>query len=108
MTIVYYAGGDQPPDRLPAWPATISTNGVLPDLSDGWSFTVLMSRPGEETVTKTSGITGAPGGLVTVQWADDELELAPGTWRLALIATRIEDGAPFTVRERLYIRERAA
>lgn len=110
MTITYYVGGGVESDRLPAWAATIDVNGTFPDMSTGWTFQVLESKAGQATTTKTTGFTGAANGLVTVEWADDELadlaELSLGTWNLALVATRTSDGAPFTATERLFLRSR--
>lgn len=100
MTLVYGAA-----DELPVWVASIDVNGTAPDFTAGWTFTCTLSRADEEDVVKTTGFTGS-AGQVTVEWAVDELDLTPGTWRAVLVAKRTSDNREFSVRERLYIRPR--
>ena len=100
MTIRMFRG-----DELPAWVATISLNGsTSTDLSTGYTFSVAVKQGSATPVlTKTTNITGAAGSVVTVAWASQELDLAPGTYRLVLTVTRTSDSAEFTVEDRLEI-----
>lgn len=102
MTLVYDRD-----DSLPAVVMTIALNGAEDiNFASGWTFTLTLSRTGEDDVEKTTGMTGGIG-QVTVEWdPDGELDIAGGTWRLYLVCTRSADGRKFTARERVYIRTR--
>jgi hypothetical protein len=61
-------------------------NGTAIDLSSA-TFTVkLVNSTGTTALTKTSGIVGTAGGLVTITWGVGELAIAVGTYRLWLYA----------------------
>ncbi len=95
-------------DELPAWEATVTVNGAALDFSTGWTFAVRIADPATDTLalTKTTGITGATGGVVTVAWATTDLDIDPQIYRAQLTGTRIIDSAQFTVDERVRIRPR--
>lgn len=106
MTIEYFAR-----DERPYWEATVEVEGALEDLSAGYTFEVNISPyPVRATtvplVTKTTGITGATAGVVTVAWAPEELDLAPATYAVQLTATRTVDGKDWTVEDQLLIKPR--
>jgi hypothetical protein len=101
MSLNYFAG-----DELPAFEATITLNGATVDFSSGWTFTVKLTSPGETTVTKTTGITGASTGTITVAWATGELNIKPARWRLQLTATRTADQRQFTIQDEVVIKPR--
>ena len=73
--------------ELPAWQGMwASGDGVGIDLS-GATFTAkLVNSAGTTVVTKSSGIVGTAGGLVTITWAVGELAIAAGGYRLYLYA----------------------
>lgn len=95
-------------DELPAWVPTISSNGANPDFSTGWTFQVKVAASPTATaaLTKTTNITGATGGAVTVAWAPNELDLEPGLYLCQLTATRSSDSAQETVEVDLEIKPR--
>lgn len=95
-------------DELPQWVATISYNGSLPDFSSGWTFRVVIAEDTESAavLTKTTGITGATGGVITVAWASAELDIAPGEYVIQLKATRTSDSAEATVADVITIKAR--
>lgn len=99
-----YASGDE----RPSWQATVTVNGVAEDMSSGYTFGVTLTNVGTGTVvlTKTTGITGATGGVVTVAWATNELAVAQGSYLAQLVATRTSDSAQWTVDEKVTIRTR--
>lgn len=101
MSLNYHQG-----DELPAFEATITLNGQTVDFTTGWTFTVKLTAPGQTTVTKTSGITGASTGTITVAWAAGELNITPGRWRLQLTATRTADQRQFTIQDEVVIKPR--
>lgn len=102
MTISYYAG-----DERPAWVPTVTVNGVTDDLSTGHTFQVkVIDRTGAVVLTKTTNITGATGGVVTVAWAPNELALPEGGYTAQLKASRTADSAEWTVTEPLHIKPR--
>lgn len=73
--------------ELPAWKGQWSDGDGNPvDLSAATFEVKLVSRNGAIALTKTSGITGTVDGTVTVQWAVGELNIAPGKYRLYLVA----------------------
>lgn len=95
-------------DELPSWVGTVTVNGTAPDLSSGYTFRVTVSTDldATATVTKTTGITGASGGVFTVAWATDELDIATGNYVACCTATRTSDSAQWTVSEPLVIMAR--
>ena len=98
MTLVMRRG-----DELPAWSETVTIDGTAPDFSTGWTFTVTLSKSGENDITDAAGILGLDDGQIQVQWAVGALDITPGTWRVALVGKRTSDDREFTVRERLWI-----
>lgn len=99
MALTYHRG-----DELPQWVATVTINGTAPDLSSGYTFSVTVRQgDGTAVLTKTTNITGAASGVVTVAWADGDLDIAPGTYRVLLTATRTSDSAEWTVEDQLRI-----
>lgn len=95
-------------DERPAWVPTVIVNGVADDMTSGYTFQVkLVAEDGTVTVTKTSGITGGPGGTVTVAWSGNELDIAPGIYTTQLKATRTSDSAEWTITDRLPIKARS-
>lgn len=96
-------------DERPAWQATITVNGVSDDYSSGYTFTVTVAdKTGAAVLTKTTGITGATGGVVNVAWAPDELDLDPGLYSVQLTVKRSGDLYEETVSDQLQIRQRSA
>jgi hypothetical protein len=73
--------------ELPAFRAQWNdADNVGIDLS-GATFTAkLVNSTGTTALTKTSGIVGTAGGLVTITWGVGELAIAVGTYRLWLYA----------------------
>jgi hypothetical protein len=57
-------------------------------------------------LTKTTNITGATGGQITVAWAANDLALTPGTYLVQLKATRTADNLETTVEDCIIIRRR--
>lgn len=106
MTLEYFAR-----DERPYWRATVEVEGAFEDLTAGYTFEVNIG-PSPVTVaslpvlTKTTGITGGPAGLVTVAWLADELDLDPGTYAVQLTAIRTSDGKDWTVQDKIKIRPR--
>jgi hypothetical protein len=99
MMLVYHQG-----DERPAWQSTVTINGATDDLSTGYSFTVLIQRADQAPVlTKTTNITGAAAGVVTVAWASGDLDLTPGLYKVLLTALRAADSLEWTVRDDLRI-----
>jgi hypothetical protein len=83
MSSYVYATDQELPTFRAQWNDSAGT-GI--DLSSA-TFTVkLVNSSGTTVVTKTSGIVGTAGGLVTVTWAVAELNIAAGTYRLWLYA----------------------
>lgn len=95
-------------DELPAWVATVSINGTLPDFSTGWTFTVKLATTATATptLTKSTGITGAASGVITVAWGTNELSITEQDYLAHLTGTRASDSAQFTVSERITISPR--
>jgi hypothetical protein len=73
--------------ELPTWRGQWNDEaGTGIDLS-GATFTVkLVNSSGTTALTKTNGITGTVGGLVTISWSVGELNIATGGYRLYLYA----------------------
>jgi hypothetical protein len=64
-------------DEQPDWVETITSNGVTADYSSGYTFTVtIINQAGTTLLTKTTGITGATGGQITVAFTGAELAAA--------------------------------
>ena len=99
--LTYYVG-----DERPSWQATVTVNGVADDMSTGYTFVVKVaaSLDGTAVLTKSTNITGATGGVVTVAWADGDLAQTAGEYVATLTATRVSDSAEWTVSERISIR----
>lgn len=104
MSLSYYAR-----DERPFWEATVSVNGLTDDMTSGYTFEVNIATEsgGTPVVTKTTGVTGGTGGLVTVAWQEGDLDLDPGTYYAQLTATRISDLTDWTVEERIKIKARS-
>ena len=91
-------------DELPAWVETVTVNGTTYDYSSGWTFSVTLTDAGGTVgLTKTTNITGAVSGVITVAWATNELDLAEGTYRAVLVASRTSDSAQHTLERTLQI-----
>lgn len=103
MTIEYFAG-----DERPYWEPTVTVGGVAEDLSTGYTFEVNVAASASATpaLTKTTGITGAAGGVVTVAWATGDLALTAGTYVVQLTATRTSDSKDWTIQDHLIIKAR--
>jgi hypothetical protein len=104
MTIEYFAG-----DERPYWEATVTVDGVAEDLTSGYTFEVNIAPTATttpSTVVKTSGITGAAAGVVTVAWATGELAIATGTYVVQLTATRTSDSKDWTIQDKIKIKPR--
>lgn len=89
-------------DERPYWQSTVTVNGTADDMSSGYTFTakILASLDASSaSTTKTSGITGATGGVVTVAWSGSDLDLAPGNYIATLTAKRTSDNAEWTITE---------
>lgn len=102
--LTYFRG-----DERPAWVHTETVNGVADDYSSGFTFEVKLATvaaPGTAVLTKTTGITGAAAGVVTVAWAPNELDLTPGRYTAQLKITRTADNHELTVQEPLTIAAR--
>ena len=85
----YERGAELPGLTLP-W-QTETSSGVFEDLdlSSAYSFTLTLdSDAGVTVLTKTTGLTGNVGS-VTVAWDVDDLDVAPGRYRLRLRAREV-------------------
>lgn len=100
MSLTYHRA-----DERPAWVATVSINGATDNMSSGYTFQVKVATSPTATValTKTTNITGASGGQVTVAWAPNELDLEPGLYIVQLKASRTSDSAEWTLEDTLEI-----
>lgn len=106
MTLEYFAR-----DERPYWRATVEVEGAFDDLSTGYTFEVNVaahpiSAASVPDLIKTTGITGAAAGVVTVAWLTNELDLDPGTYSVQLTAVRTSDGRDWTVEDRMTIKPR--
>jgi len=101
MALTYFAG-----DERPDWKATVTVNGVADDMGTGYTFTARIAADlsSAAVLTKTTGITGAASGVVTVAWAAGDLALTPGTYVATLTARRTSDSRDWTVSEPLIIK----
>lgn len=80
-----YAG-----DELNPWIATRQVSGATADYSSGYTFAVTATLQGSSTYSfsKTTGISGAASGVITVTWTSSDLgSLAAGTYDLLLTVT---------------------
>lgn len=95
-------------DERPAWVATVTINGTGDNMSSGYTFSVKVAASPTATaaLTKTTNITGAAGGVVTVAWAPNELDIEPGLYIVQLKASRTSDSAEWTVEDTLEIKPR--
>lgn len=94
-------------DERPAWIPVVKVNGEYENMTTGFSFVVYL-RDGlsPPVLTKTTGITGATAGKVIVEWGTNELNIAPGSYRALLVASRDLDNAEWTIEDRLVIKAR--
>jgi len=101
--LVYHRG-----DERPAWVATVTVNGTADNMTSGYTFQVLLYTDPTATpvLTKTSNITGAAAGAVTVAWNATDLDIPPGLYTAQLKATRTSDSAEWTVTEPVLIKAR--
>lgn len=108
MSIHLYVGDEQPP-----WVITEKANGAATDFSTGWTFTCKVFDPADGTLklTKTSGITGAAAGQITVTFTGAELVGAGvtatfaqtvTTWGVTLKATHATFG-DITIKDKLSV-----
>ena len=100
MSLTYHVG-----DERPAWIETVTVNGTADNMATGYTFSVKVATALDATavLTKTTGITGAANGVITIAWTAGELDLDPGTYVAVLTATRTSDGAAWTYVESLRI-----
>ncbi len=93
-------------DERPDWVATVTVNGATDDMSSGYSFSVKIATDlsSAAVLTKTTNITGAAAGVVTVAWAAGELDIAPGQYVATLTARRTSDSRDWTISEPLTIK----
>lgn len=101
MSLTYFEG-----DERPDWQATVTVNGATDDMSTGYTFSVRVATDlsASAALTKTTNITGAASGVVTVAWAAGELALTPGQYVATLTATRTSDSRNWTISEPLTIK----
>ncbi len=99
----YFSG-----DERPYWEPTVTVSGVADDLTSGYTFEVNVASSPTATpaLTKTTGITGASGGVVSVAWSTSDLALAAGEYVVQLTATRTSDSKDWTIQDRLKIKPR--
>jgi hypothetical protein len=105
-------------DEQPDYVETFISNGVSPDMSTGWTFSVVITTTtGTPTtlLTKSTGITGAAGGVVTVMFTGVELATALVTATFAvdnvsylmfLTARRTADTSDLTASRQLLMKWR--
>lgn len=103
MSLSYYQN-----DERPDWVATVSLNGASDDMSTGYTFEVKIAASPTATaaLTKTTNITGAAGGVVTVAWAASDLNIEPDIYIVQLKVTRTSDSKEWTVQDTLEIKAR--
>jgi len=103
-------------NERPAWVSTISENGELTDYSTGYTFTcvVVDKDTGSTLLTKTTNITGAANGVITVSFTGAELSAAgitatfgnPVHYQVFLTSRRTSDSADATHEDVLQMRWR--
>ncbi len=103
MTLTYYQR-----DERPFWEATVRVNGAVEDMTTGYTFEVNVAKTPTSIplLTKTVGVAGGVGGLVTTAWQGTDLNLAAGSYYVQLTAKRTSDNAEWTVQDRLTIKTR--
>jgi hypothetical protein len=86
MSAEYIAGAEDPSLSV-TWTAH---DGTLIDFSTGWTFVLKLYKTGvTPLITKTTGITGAATDPnVVIVWATNQLDIAPGAYRLEIKATK--------------------
>jgi len=85
-TFKYRAGDELPGITLPWQEQTGPNTWADLDLSTGYTFTVrLLPISGADAVTVNATVTGYNGG-VTIDWAVDDLAIAPGFYELDVVA----------------------
>ena len=94
MSGYVYATDQELPTFRAQWNASDGT-GI--DLSAATFTLKLVNSSGTTALTKTSGITGTSGGLVTVTWATGELNIAVGAYLLWLYARTGSSDRVFSV-----------
>jgi hypothetical protein len=77
---VLYRRGAAAPALLLEW---LDTDGAPVDLTSG-SFTLYLrdTSLGDAELTKTTGVTGSVDGILTVAWADNDLDLLETAYEL--------------------------
>jgi PKD repeat protein len=103
-------------DEHSQWVATVTNNGVATDYSTGYTFTcTVVNSAGATLLTKTTGITGAASGAITVAFTGAELSSngvtatfgAPVEYLLFLVPRKTSDSSDGpTIEEKLQMRWR--
>lgn len=96
-----YAG-----DELNPWIVTREVSGSNPDYSSGYTFAVTATSVGSSTYSfsKTTGITGATDGVITVTWTSSDLgSLAAGTYELILTITHVGSSKQDSLSDRITV-----
>ena len=103
-------------DEHPQWLPDVTINGSKPDYSSGYTFTCYaVSSAGTTLLTKTTGITGAADGDITVAFTGAELASAgvtatfgaPVEYFLFLVPRKTSDSSDgSTIEETLQMRWR--
>lgn len=95
-------------DELAPWEGTVTINGVQPDFSSGWTFTVTVASASGATAPAnlTTGITGDTGGAFTVAWPKGYLNIAEGWWDGQITFRRTADGFEHTEAQPIRIKAR--
>jgi hypothetical protein len=103
MTLEYHQN-----DERPYWRATVEVDGAYDDMSSGYTFEVNVAATDTSVpvVTKTTGITGAAEGVVTVAWAPGDLDIDAGRYVIQLTATRTADTKDWTIQDKIRIKPR--
>lgn len=94
-------------DELPYYTRPVTIDGVAPDLTTGWTFTLTLTLHGATVLTKTTGITGDADGGLTVAWATGDLDTPPGIHGLQVTALRTADSREWTFDDLLTIKPRS-
>lgn len=103
-------------DEIAQWPVTIIVNGSKLDYSTGYTFTcAVVNSSGTTLLSKTTGITGATNGQITVAFTGAELANNsitatfnnPVSYKLYLTPRKVSDSSDGpTVEETLTMRWR--
>lgn len=81
-----YRRGAASPDLVLVW---LDASGAPLDLSLAGTFTLyLWDGAAAPALTKTTGLTGAKSGALTVDWADNDLDIAPDTYECLVYWSR--------------------